>query len=119
MNGKAGGLEMTINELIAERLDETGQSKTAAAKALGITRMTLDSWLGGLYVPEPDAERVRTIAEWAGASEALVLAMILTARGIDPTVIEELALIDPAKNRVSELTRVMGQTTHWAELRAA
>jgi hypothetical protein len=95
---------MTIAELIQTRLDETGQSKSAAARDIEITRPTLETWLRGA-APEPESPRTRRLAFWLGISEAELLVLIWLGQGIDLTVLEGVtgATRRVAKNLVRNL----------------
>lgn len=109
---------MTITELINQRLEETGQSISAAARDLDTTRPTLYSWVRGA-IPEPDDHRVKTIAAWTDESEELILELILLARGIDPSLLKRLAKNRLRGNVVVPLPQpdIVGRTTHraWAK----
>ena len=72
---------MTVATLIRKRLKVTGQSKRSAAADLKVTRQTFEFWLAGTYVPEPEPDRVRTIAQWAEEEFSEILAMILREKG--------------------------------------
>lgn len=96
---------MTIAELIEHTLEETGQSQRAAATELGVSRVTFINWLNGVYVPDPwDDERIHGLADWSGKEYSRLLAMILSEKGIDTSVFEDLVNFAKGVSRGSKLT---------------
>ncbi len=81
---------MTIAEMLRE-IVENGVEKTVLARRLGVSRQTLDHWLGGLYVPEPWDKRRRTkVAEVTGRPESYILFTILQQKGVEASELRSI-----------------------------
>lgn len=77
---------MDITQLLKEAVASVG-SKKRAAELMGITRPTLDTWLGGLYVPDP-WDHSRRISEFLmsqgiDADQPTVAVLLLEEKGVD------------------------------------
>ena len=69
---------MTTAELIGKTLKEKGQSQRAAAREIGVTLLTFNSWRAGLYIPDPtNEETVEALADWSGYTKAEIVRNIL------------------------------------------
>lgn len=84
---------MDITKLLTEAV-ERFPSKVQAAKALEVSRQTLDHWLGGLYVPDP-WDHSRKIAEFLNSQgieveEADVALALLERKGISPELLRRI-----------------------------
>ena len=82
---------MTTAELIRKTLKEKGQSQRAAAREIGVTLPTFNSWRGGLYIPDPTNDKtVQALADWSRYTKAEIVRNILVDdKGMDPDMLRE------------------------------
>ncbi len=89
--GGRKGVAMTTAELIRKTLKEKGQSQRAAAREIGVTLPTFNSWRGGLYIPDPTNDKtVQALADWSRYTKAEIVRNILVDdKGMDPDMLRE------------------------------
>lgn len=70
----------TVGTLLARTRDRRQLSKSAAAREMGVARMTYDMWEKDAWVPDPDKAKI--LADFAGVEQVEVLTILWKQSGV-------------------------------------